>query len=312
MSALGDSMLLWTICQNYDSFCDELEMVRPGPKPADVDTLKTLAGMFTRIFLHLRDGREGRIFRTERTAKTKLQDGRVIPLKDRRAQGGLDDGGIVDTGGETVAKIVPAKAPEGLSRDGQARFAAKARKLLSKITTDPAFEARRIWIDYPVFARQDLWEHLKNARSAEEMQRVAAAVARWMRGHHVHARWRRELQNHATDLFHAKETLWNYPRSDRPTSEHRRAEFFGKALAGLILGKSPATASRILSRWSPLKPPPPVPPPIRARGPNCPHCGATEVEGYPPGTVVRCPGCDQRYYIARGARQSQHPMKGKD
>jgi hypothetical protein len=278
-------------------------MARPGPKPANLQELKHLAAMFTRLFLYLRYGRAGQIFRTKRIAKTRLQDGRVIPLKQYRAQGGLDDGNIVDSGGEIVAQIIPTRAPEGRSLEKQAQFEARARKALSQITADPEFEARRIWMAQPIFARPDLWEQLKGANSIEEMQRVTVDIARWMRSF-VHPRWRRELQNHAADLFHAKENLWNYPRSDRPSSDKRRVEFFGKSLAGLILGISPATATKHLLRWSPLKPPPPPPPPIRAQGPNCPHCGAPEVQGFPPGTVVRCPGCDQRYYIARRPRRT--------
>jgi hypothetical protein len=279
-------------------------MTRPGPKPVDLHSLKSLASMFTRLFLDLRDGREGQIFRLERTATTRAQDGQVMPLKDYRAQGGLDDGQIVDQGGEVVAKIIPVRAPTGVSRKKQARFEAKTRKLLSEITSDPEFEAKRIWIDNPIYPRPDLWEQLKRASSAEEMRRVAADIARWMR-RYAHIRWRHELQDHAADLFRAKHTLWNYPRSERPSSDNRRAEFLGKALAGLILGISPATAMRQLLRWSPLKPPPPPPPPIRARGPKCPHCGGAEVQGFPAGTVVRCPACDERYYTARKGRRER-------
>lgn len=272
-------------------------MLRPGPKPVDVDALKRHAGLFTRLFLHLRDGRAGEILRTDRVAKTRLPEGRVISLKHYRESGGLGDGEIVDTGGEVVAKIIAAKGPQGHSRAEQSRFEAKTRKLLSQIVADPHFEAKRIWIDDPIFPRSDLWERLKDASSTEEMKRATAAIAHWMRSY-AHPRWRRELQKYSADLFHAK-GLWNYPRSNRPSSDNRRAEFFGKALSGLILGISPATATRRLMRWSPLKPAPPAAPPLRARGPNCPHCGVAEVQGYPPGTVVRCPQCGERYYIAR-------------
>jgi len=273
-------------------------MSRPGPKPASLIELKHLAGIFTHLFLYLRNGRRGKIFRTHRIAQTRLHDGQVIPLKEYRARGGLDDGEIVDTGGEVVAQIIPVKAREGASREQQAVFEAEARRLLSEITADPKFEAKRIWVDCPIFPRPDLWEKWKDACSEREMQRIAAQISRWMQPY-AHVRWGRELRRHAADLFHAKENLWNYPRSVRPSSEKRRAEFFGKALAGLIRGITPATATRRLLRWSPLKPPPPAPPPLRARGPNCPHCGAAEVQGFQPGTVVRCPSCDERYYIAR-------------
>jgi hypothetical protein len=62
------------------------------------------------------------------------------------------------------------------------------------------------------------------------------------------------------------------------------------------------TAGKRLQRWSPLKLSSGPVPPLRAQGPNCPHCGTEEVVGFPPGTVARCPKCDQRYYIARKRR----------
>ena len=44
--------------------------------------------------------------------------------------------------------------------------------------------------------------------------------------------------------------LWNYPKDKgRPTSDNKRIEFFAKALAGLMLGISPATATKRLSHW---------------------------------------------------------------
>jgi hypothetical protein len=162
--------------------------------------------------------------------------------------------------------------------------------------SDRTYAEIGVWVDFPVFPRPDLWERWKNARSAEEMQRVCAQIARWMR-EDFHPRWARELRRHSAALFRAKATLWTYPRSERPSSDQKRAEFFGKALAGLICGIAPATALKHLSRWSAFKPAPQAPPPICARGPNCPHCGAEEEKGFKPGDVVRCKTCDERYYI---------------
>jgi hypothetical protein len=268
-------------------------MTRPGPKPANLHELKQLAAMFTHVFLDLRDGREGYIFRLEQVPMAEARDGQFMRLAEIRALTG-EDGQILNAGGELLAKIVPAK-----TKDER-----EIRRLLSQLQGDP----RRIWIEQPVFPRRDLWEALKHADSVAEMRDVTKHIARWMRCC-AHPRWRRELQSHAVDLFRAKKMLWNYPRSDRPSSDNRRAEFFGKALAGLILGVSPATAARQLSRRSPRKPPQPPPPPIRARGPDCPHCGAQEVQGFPSGTVVRCPRCDQRYYIARKREAEQKKLR---
>ena len=282
-------------------------MARPGPKPPALEELKQLAAIFTRVFLCLRDGREGQIFRMKRVPETRLQDGRVIPLRRYRVLGGRDDGNIFDSGGDVIATIVPVKA-RATGRKEQSMFEASVRKQLSTITNDPVFEAKRIWIEQPIFARPDLWEKWKNADSPEEMEQIAAEIARWIRPY-TQARWRRELRLHAAELFRAKEDLWNYPRSDRPTSENRRVDFFAKAIAGLMLDISPATAMRKMLGWSPLKPLPPVQPPIRAQGPKCPYCDAPAVEGYPSGTVVRCPSCDQRYFIARKKGRSQHRVR---
>src|SRR6266446_6894142 len=109
-------------------------MTPPGPKPVDVLALKALARIFTQLFLYLRDGREGRIIRTGRIPTTRLEDGQVIPLEQYRAQGALDEGEIVDSGGEIGVQIIGVKVPEGLSRQKQARVEAKTRKLLSEIT----------------------------------------------------------------------------------------------------------------------------------------------------------------------------------
>jgi len=273
-------------------------MTRPGPKPIDVPALKKFAAILTTLFLHLRDGRDGQIIRLERVPRTRLPDGRVISLKEYRAEGGLGDGEVVDHGGDVIVKIVPAKAPASQSPRRQAQFESRVRGSLSRITADPRFKAKSLWVQDPVFPRPHLWQQLKEASSAAEMKRVTVRIARWA-SRYAHPRWRRDLREHAVGLFEAKQNLWTYPRSDRASSDNKRVEFFGKALAALILGISPATGTRKLLRWSPLKPPSPPAPPLRARGPSCPHCGATEVQGFESGTVVRCPGCGERYYIAQ-------------
>jgi hypothetical protein len=254
-----------------------------------------MAGMFARIFLRLRDGQDGQIFRVQRNTMVRLHDGQVVSLKDYREQGGEDFAEIVKDCGDIVARIIPVQSDNPSLPDKQSKFEAEVRRWMTTIASDDSFQRLRVWVDRPVFPRRDLWERWKNAHSAEEMQRVSAQIAGWMR-EDCHPRWGKELLCHSAALFHAKETLWTYPRSDRATSEKKRAEFFGKALAGLICGIAPATALKHLSRWSPFTPLPPAPPPIRARGPNCPHCGADEVKGFKPGTVVRC-ACDGRYYI---------------
>lgn len=44
--------------------------------------------------------------------------------------------------------------------------------------------------------------------------------------------------------------LWTYPRTDRPKSDDKRIEFFARSFAAITLGKSPATATaRWLAGW---------------------------------------------------------------
>jgi hypothetical protein len=196
---------------------------------------------------------------------TKLPDGRVVPLKVSRAEVGFEAGQVLDGGGQLVAQIVPVKAPGALVRQKQAQFQATAQKFLSQIMADPEFEAKRVWVHPPIFPRPDLWEEFKDAQLKQDIQRVAHEIARWMR-RFAHPRWSRELKKHAADLLEAKKTLWTYPGSARPSSDNKRAEFFGKALAGLVLGVSPATSARKLSHWSPLKTTlTPAPPPTSTR-----------------------------------------------
>ncbi len=52
--------------------------------------------------------------------------------------------------------------------------------------------------------------------------------------------FRRVLCDYPAELFKARK-LWNYPRTDRPTSDDKRIEFFAEALAGLMMEVSPAT-----------------------------------------------------------------------
>ena len=81
------------------------------------------------------------------------------------------------------------------------------------------------------------------------MQRVADRIARSMPPIPGLSAFRRALRDHGAELYRAK-CLWTYPQAtDRAKSDDKRIEFFAKALAGLMLGISPATAMKRLSRW---------------------------------------------------------------
>lgn len=99
-----------------------------------------------------------------------------------------------------------------------------------------------------------LWEQLKRSRSVKQMRRTTGEIYEWLLtavpGVQNMPDFRTALCDRAGELFRARD-LWNYPRAGkkRPTSDDKRIEFFAKALAGLMLGVSPATATKKLANW---------------------------------------------------------------
>jgi hypothetical protein len=104
------------------------------------------------------------------------------------------------------------------------------------------------------------WNDLKRARSTQDIRRVAQSARRWVLRFPSGVRWAdkfprnllfqlpRALNVHAADLIKAKR-MPHYPRTDRPSSDDKRVEFFAKVLAGLTLGIAPATATKRLAHW---------------------------------------------------------------
>ena len=92
----------------------------------------------------------------------------------------------------------------------------------------------------PVFPRPKLWSRLNKTRSAAEVRKIADSIRRKYPG------LASVLYSHVEDFLAAKK-LHNYPRSNRPGSDDKRAQFFSKVLAGLRLGIAPATATKRLA-----------------------------------------------------------------
>jgi hypothetical protein len=108
---------------------------------------------------------------------------------------------------------------------------------------------------FPALSPQPhLWRKLKNPRSIKEVHQIGNAIYEWIvaavPGVSTMREFRSAVCDHAAELFRARK-LWNYPRTDRPTSDDKRLEFFAETLAGLMLGVAPATATKKLSHWSP-------------------------------------------------------------
>jgi len=101
-----------------------------------------------------------------------------------------------------------------------------------------------------------LWKQLKRPRSIKELQHTLNNIDDWLvaavPGVSTMPQFRRALCDRPAELFWARK-LWNYPRTNRPTSDDKRIEFFAEALAGLMLGVAPATATKKLLCWSPPK-----------------------------------------------------------
>ena len=115
----------------------------------------------------------------------------------------------------------------------------------------------RAYLFFPSFAPQPhLWEQLKRARSVKELRAATGEIYDWLTaaapGVTRMPEFRAALHDGAGELLKARD-LWNYPRKQRPSSDDKRVEFFAEALAGLMLGLAPATATKKLSRWNPPK-----------------------------------------------------------
>jgi hypothetical protein len=272
---------------------------RPGPREVDLGSLKTCAELWRQQLLMLRDGEAGALFRLR---------GREKPVP--------------------VATILPA--------DNKAQTM-RALEDLRNLRGKPGI----LWMRSPIPREPELWQKLKRAEHSDNIHEFLVGLENW-RARQFPQRWASKkkgdvfltvqastkkpanrlskherrfgptwsrliiaAREHAGDILAAK-NLPHYPRKDRPSSDNKRIEFLAKVLSGIALRLAPATATKRLSRWRPGMPAVSRDP-LPATGPNCPHCGMEEVPGFPPETVVRCPGCDERYNIApKMTAESKH------
>lgn len=105
-------------------------------------------------------------------------------------------------------------------------------------------------------AQPQLWRQLKRPESLKQLQQTGEDIYAWLSasvpGIHSTPQFRDALCGHPSELFQARR-LWNFPRTDRPSSDEKRIAFFAESLAGLMLGIAPATATKKLARWTPPK-----------------------------------------------------------
>ena len=105
-------------------------------------------------------------------------------------------------------------------------------------------------------AQPQLWRQLKKPESIKQLQQTSEEICAWLNasapGIYSTPQFREALCGHTTELFQAPK-LWNFPRTDRPSSDEKRIAFFAESLAGLMLGIAPATATKKLARWTPPK-----------------------------------------------------------
>ena len=113
-------------------------------------------------------------------------------------------------------------------------------------------------IPYGVVARippnPRAWGQLKRAQTERQVRRAADSIKRWAQTVD-RSDWRsdfpRVINDSAKEVLRAKKS-WNYPRDEtgnRPKSDDKRIIFFGKVLAGLAFGLSPAYSTKVLASW---------------------------------------------------------------
>jgi hypothetical protein len=84
-----------------------------------------------------------------------------------------------------------------------------------------------------------LWEQLKNARSARQVRVIYKKSEIWFRRHS--RPWLQGIYDHADEFIRAKSNS-RYPKSNRPSSDGKRIEYFARVMAGITLRIPPATA----------------------------------------------------------------------
>jgi len=103
-------------------------------------------------------------------------------------------------------------------------------------------------------SQPQLWRQLKRPESIKQLQQTGEDIYAWLRASvpGIPSQFREALCGSPAKLFKAR-SLWNFPRTDRPSSDEKRIAFFAGSLAGLMLKLAPATATTKLARWTPPK-----------------------------------------------------------
>ena len=234
-----------------------------GPKPVDLPVLKVNAVQWLYLLFGLRDGHPdawqqlvwgdwtGKPPNQLRAAKSvRIQLVRIIP-----------DG----TGREIVAQVFEEITMFGsrTGLDDPGEFKHPIYRQFEKDTDLPLTlrfglkPTEHPCLFFPALSPvPHLWGQLKTPRSIRQLQQTLNDIYDWLVPVVDDAcavpEFRRALCDYPAELFRIRK-LWNYPGSNRPTSDDKRIEFFAEALAGLMLEIAPATATKKLSRWNPPK-----------------------------------------------------------
>ena len=240
--------------QEYDTLLDELFMGLRGPSPVDASALKLLTAQWAYLLFGLRDGHP------ELMEHIKWQ-----PWWIKDGEGYIRIGAaerivaarIVSARGENPEKAIlvheqwVGEARKNSEGNSEVNVHYQPARHITKDITLPEssqFGSTGTLIFPPISSRLELWEQLKHPRSMKDAHRTINAILRWtcdagdFKNYQI-------PEGREAELYRATR-LWNYPKDkERPTSDGKRIEFFAKALAGLMLGISPATATKRLSHW---------------------------------------------------------------
>jgi hypothetical protein len=232
-----------------------------GPKPVDVAALKVNATQWFYLLLGLRDGHPDLLQKhvwgpwTGETTR-QICAGRAERIPLARI--------VPDSAGGETARLVFQRLTTYANKtvgDEQPQIEYPLYQTLGQDTALPQKwlfglkSTESFSLFFPAVSPQpQLWQRLKRPRSVKEVRQTGNDIYDWVEavvpGVSRMPQFRSTLCDHPEELLRARK-LWNYPRTDRPTSDDKRLEFFAETLAGLMLGVAPATATKKLSRWSP-------------------------------------------------------------
>ena len=225
-----------------------------GPSPVDASALKLRTAQWAYLLFGLRDGHpdllqclQWQSWHQEGETQVRFGvAGRIVAARIISARG--ENGELVNLVHEQWIAEVTRSGIEGQPES----FTPHPARHITKDVALPKssqFGCSGTLIFPPISSRPELWEQLKHARSMKDVSQIMNVIYRWMCDAGDVFKNYRIPEGQEAELYRATR-LWNYPKDkERPTSDDKRIEFFAKALAGLILGISPATATKRLSRW---------------------------------------------------------------